>query len=330
MPKPPVRVGIRDVAKAAGLSITTVSWALNDKGEVAAATRSRVRQIAADLGYRPNAAARTLKSGRSRILAVAIGHRESGPWAQTYLPYYRSVVAGAAIEAVEHGHAVAALPVGPHGSVMSSVPYDGLIVVDPVRNDPILAECRQRAIPVVADGRPLDAGYDDVPVVESDIRHGMNLVLDHMSASGARRPALLTGAEPDAYTLDTERHYRNWCRRTGRPSTVRRVHHGESARLAAAELLTRGADAIHGLNETYGNAVLAAAADRGLKVPADLIVTMMGERDAAQSHNGAAYLVLDTVVIGATCVRLLVDLIEGRTAQTLMLPCELVVPRTAG
>lgn len=324
------RVGIRDVAHAAGLSITTVSWVLNDKGQVAEATRRRVREVAVELGYRPNEAARALKTGRSRILGIAVAHRESGPWQQTYLPYYRSIVAGAAIEAVEHGHAVAAVPVSRDGGIEAAVPFDGLIVVDPVENDPILAECRRRGLPVVADGRPIDTGYDDVPVVESDIQGGIALVLDHAASLGASRFALLSGAQPDAYTLDTERYFRRWCRHNGRSGVVRRTRRGETASTAAGRLLDRhtGAiDAVHALNETYGNALLAGAAERGLAVPGDLVVTMMGEPVGA---SGAAYLQLDPVSIGAACVRLLVDKLEGRPVQSVVLPCSLVPsPRRA-
>ena len=321
------RVGIRDVAAAAGLSITTVSWALNGKGEVAPETRERVRRIARELGYQPNEAARALRTGRTRILGIAVAHRESGPWEQTYLPYYRSVVAGAAIEAVEHGHAIAAIPVSPTRGLQVQVPCDGLIVVDPVRNDPILATCRRRGIPVVTDGRPLDVGFEDVPVVENDIAAGMGTVLDHLRVAGAERPALLTGAEPDAYTLDTERLFRNWCARFDLPGTVRRVRAGESPVTAAESLLDRGVDAVHALNETYGNALLTAASGRGLEVPRRLLVTMMGDRDALAPDNGAAYLSLNAAEIGAACVRVLVAHLDGRRAESVIVPCTFIPPR---
>jgi DNA-binding LacI/PurR family transcriptional regulator len=318
------RVGIRDVAAAAGLSITTVSWALNGKGEVAAETREKVQRVAREMGYQPNEAARALRTGRTRILGIAVAHRQTGPWEQTYLPYYRSVVAGAAIEAVEHGHAIAAIPVSPERGLEVQVPCDGLIVVDPVRDDPILAGCRARGIPVVTDGRPLDEGYEDVPVVGIDIAGGMSTVLEHLRTAGAARPALLTGAEADAYTLDTERLFRNWCRRNDLPGTVRRVRAGESPVAAAESLLDRGVDAVHALNETYGNALLSAAASRGLEVPGRLLITMMGERDPFAPDNGAGYLSLNPAAVGAACVRVLVAHLDGRPVEDVTVPCAFV------
>ncbi len=325
------RVGIRDVAQAAGLSITTVSWALNGKGEVAAATRVRVRRVADELGYRPNEAARALQSGRSRILGVAVAHRETEPWQQTYLPYYRSVVAGAAIEAVNHGHAIAAIPVSGVRGLEVPVPFDGLIVVDPVHHDPVLEECRRRGIRVVADGRPIDPGFEDIPVVESDIATGLGLALDDAAGQGARHFALLTGPQPDAFTLDTERHFRDWCRRHGLRSTVRRVRATESPHAAAADLLDRHPeiDAAHALNETYGRALLEVAAERQIAVPDRLHVSMMGEPSRVDRQRGVSYLSLDPVSVGAACVRLLIATLNDEPAENILIPCAFVSGREA-
>ncbi|GAB3586967.1 LacI family DNA-binding transcriptional regulator [Calidifontibacter terrae] len=317
------RVGIRDVARAAGLSITTVSWALNDKGDVAPATRAKVQQIAAELGYQPNAAAQSLASGRSRILGVAVRHRDSTQWQQTYLPYYRSVVAGAAIEAVEHDHAVAAVPFGADGRSKSTVSIDGMIVVDPVHNDPVISQCAQLNIPVVANGRPIELHGRRVPVVQSDITAGMGLVMAALATAGAQRPALLSGADLDAYTLDTEDLYRGWCEGHGVTPLIRRVAVGESAEVAAAEVIAAGADGLHCLNETYGSAALSVKARLAPSAPDDLVITMMGEQPRA-ARNGAGYLVFDTIGTGAACVRSLVELIEGGDVADVVLPCQFV------
>src|SRR4249919_791376 len=65
-------VGIRDVARAAGVSITTVSHALNDKPGVSEGTRRRVREVADQLGYRPDPRGRHLASGRTGLVALTV------------------------------------------------------------------------------------------------------------------------------------------------------------------------------------------------------------------------------------------------------------------
>ncbi|WP_186525913.1 LacI family DNA-binding transcriptional regulator [Leekyejoonella antrihumi] len=320
------RVGIRDVANAAGVSITAVSWTLNGKGEVAESTRRRIREVAESLGYQPNEAARSLQSGRSRILGVAIAHRNSRSWEQTYLPYYRSVVAGAAMEAVEHGHAVAAIPFEADGRMRFTMPIDGMVVVDPVRDDPILAECRRRGITVVTDGRPIDEVHDDEPMVQSDTARGLAELFGRLDDLQVRSPALLIGPEADSYTLDSTRYFRNWCRRAGHSTRVVRLKPGQDPVEAAGDLLdeTERPGAIHSLNETYGNAVLEAAGRRRLRVPQDLAVTMMGDATSVAPGNGAVYLVLDPVAVGAAATRLLVGALDHESVEDLLLPCRVV------
>src|SRR5262245_12063399 len=63
------RLGIADIARAAGVSPMTVSRVLNDKPGVGDATRARVKRMVADLGYRPNPTAVALKRGSNRVLA---------------------------------------------------------------------------------------------------------------------------------------------------------------------------------------------------------------------------------------------------------------------
>ena len=66
------RVGIKDVAEAAGVSITTVSHALSGKGRLTDETRERVRRIATELGYTPHPVAQDLASGRTGMIATVV------------------------------------------------------------------------------------------------------------------------------------------------------------------------------------------------------------------------------------------------------------------
>ncbi len=68
------KVTSTDVARAAGVSRTTVSYALNDSGELSALTRARVKAVAAELGYVPSAAARTLRGGRNDLVVLVMPH----------------------------------------------------------------------------------------------------------------------------------------------------------------------------------------------------------------------------------------------------------------
>src|SRR5207253_5126973 len=69
----PDRPTIRDVAERAGVSIATVSRALNDKGDVSVETRERVRDVARSVGYSADPAARSLATQKTRLVAVVVG-----------------------------------------------------------------------------------------------------------------------------------------------------------------------------------------------------------------------------------------------------------------
>lgn len=328
------RIGIRDVAQATGLSITTVSHALRGKGQIAPATRERVRRAAEELGYRPDPVARGLVSGRTGILGLAVGHMSDRPWAGTYRPYYAAFSAGATMTAVERDYALVVVPSDPASGLWARVPMDGLIIVDPLREDPLLADCARRRMPVVTDGRPIDPGYDDVPTVESDLEHGMAEVLDHLRDSGATRVGLLSGPEPDAYTQDCERLYREWCTAAGRPALVKTPAASEDPVEAALRLLSGPdrPDAVHGLNETYGQALVIAARRLSLRIPDDLMVSVMRESDQSCGTEDwdvpLTALSLDARRLGAESVTMLIDVLDGKAPRNVMVPCSVVVRRS--
>ncbi|MEU8525914.1 MULTISPECIES: LacI family DNA-binding transcriptional regulator [Streptomyces] len=328
------RTGIRDVAQATGLSITTVSHALSGKGQIAAATRDRVLRAAEELGYRPDPVARGLVSGRTGILGLAVGHMTGKPWEGTYRPYYAAFSAGASMAAVERDYALVVVPGDPVSGLWARVPMDGLIVVDPVRDDPLLADCARRGLPVVTDGRPIDPGYEHVPTVESDLERGMADVLDHLRDAGARRVGLLSGSEPDAYTEDSERLYREWCAGAGQEPLIDAPAASEEPIEAALRLLSHPdrPDAVHGLNETYGQALLAAARRLELTIPDDLLVSVMRETDQSGTAEDWSLplttLSLDARRLGTEAVSLLIDVLDGRPRREVTVPCA-VVPRAS-
>ncbi|MCP9945265.1 LacI family transcriptional regulator [Streptomyces somaliensis] len=328
------RVRIRDVAEATGLSVTTVSHALRGKGQIAPATRERVRRAAAELGYRPDPVARGLVSGRVGVLGLAVGHMADLPWAGTYRPYYAAFAAGATMAAVERDHALVVVPGDPASGLWTRVPMDGLIIVDPVRDDPLLADCARHGMPVVTDGRPIDPGYDGVPTVESDIEQGMTEMLVHLRESGAVRVGLLSGFEPDAYTQDCERLYRRWCAGTGQAPLVETPAAAEDPVEAALRLLASPGrpDAVHCLNETYGQALVVAARRLGLAVPDDLMISVMRASDqpggSADWEIPLTTLSLDARRLGVECVATLIDVLDGKQPGGTVVPCSVVVRRS--
>jgi DNA-binding LacI/PurR family transcriptional regulator len=308
------RVGIKDVAAAAGVSITTVSHALNGKGRLPDETRVRVREVAEALGYRPSATARSLAGGRTGILALTVSRPATMPFSLADFDYFAQLMNGAGSAALEEGYA---LVLAPSGDLLDRVPLDGAIVVDPVRGDSMLAHLRERGIPVVTTGREPD-GPADTPWVDNDHVAGTRAVLDHLAAAGAARVALITSPPVHSYTLDGQAAYRDWCAARGSEPEVATVTgtltEGEGY-AAALELLDRDdpPDGIYATLDRLALGVLLAAHARGVDVPGDLLVAGCTDTHAGRGARPAlTALSLDPEQIGVEAVEALIALVEGR------------------
>lgn len=148
------RAGIRDVAAAAGVSITTVSDALNGKGRLPDATRRHVREVADRLGYRPSAAARTLRTGKSGLIGLTVTTYGDEPFTFTEFAYFAEMARAATSAALARGYALVILPATSRHDVWSNVALDGTVVIDPSDHDPVVTELVRQGLPVVSDGRP--------------------------------------------------------------------------------------------------------------------------------------------------------------------------------
>jgi DNA-binding LacI/PurR family transcriptional regulator len=321
------------VAAAAGVSTATVSLVFNGKGRVAEETRQRVLETGKRLGYRPNPLGRALQSGRSHVIGVVVSYRESAVWERTYLPYYRNVIAGAAIEAVQHGYSIAAVPGSTDGEVQTQVPLDGVVVVDPVPGDPLLDYCLERFRAVVTDGRHYRHDARERPLsVRGDIERGIPAMLDHLRDQHRVRhgdrifaPALLLGQRMDSYSTDTLDSFTAWCEAHGADATVARSAPDASPVDSATALLGSGTvNAVHALNETYCSAVLTAAERLGIDVPETLQLSVGGNAATIDAEKRAAYLSMDPAESGAACARTLIARLEGDVADDVVLPYRVV------
>ncbi|MBB1246079.1 LacI family DNA-binding transcriptional regulator, partial [Streptomyces durbertensis] len=134
---------IVDVARAAGVSKSTASDALQGSGRVAEATRLRVRAAAEQLGYRPNSAARRLRRARTGAIGLHL------PQTATRLDYYMKLAFGAVARAQEENLDVVLLAPAAHTNEPLASRVDGLLVIDPEADDTAVLELLAAGVPVV-------------------------------------------------------------------------------------------------------------------------------------------------------------------------------------
>jgi DNA-binding LacI/PurR family transcriptional regulator len=268
------RVNIKDVARLAGVSPTTVSHALGGQRPVSEATRSRVQAAVAELGYRPHPGARSLKASGTGVIALcAVNATTSSSYAD--LEYFFRIMQGVTEVAHRREYALVVIPDPSQGVYWDRLLFDGAIISDPAANDVNLRFLRDQGLPYVTIGRDPDRP-DEGYWVDDDPEAGARLVLDHLLERGARDVAAITWMTTDYWTQTALRTYRAWCREHGFKAEVEVVaEDGEEELAAAAARLLDGPrrpDAVFGIYELPAIAVLRRAAELGISVPGELMV----------------------------------------------------------
>ena len=185
------RPRIADVAREAGVSKTAVSFAFNNPERLSSDTASRIREVAASLGYRPHPVARMLTQRRTRTLGILTPQALSVVFAN---PFFASFSEGVAVVAEEAGYSL--LFVSPvHGSLaraMARATVDGFVALGLSEDHPEVEQIRGAGLPIVM----VDSGaFPEHPSVDVDDEHGAFVAAEHLIALG-HRSFVVIGVEP--------------------------------------------------------------------------------------------------------------------------------------
>jgi DNA-binding LacI/PurR family transcriptional regulator len=179
---------IYDVARRAGVSISTVSYALNNTRPITAATRSRIEEAVRELGYQPNAGARMLASTRTNILALTAPMH-----AQTHAPTFMAFVLAVVTAARDHDFDVLLLTesdaVDGLRRVAARSLVDGVVVMDVSREDARLDVVRQLGLPASLLGVPGDPS--GLVCVDLDFERAGAIAVEHVHGRGHSAIGLL-------------------------------------------------------------------------------------------------------------------------------------------
>lgn len=265
--KPPKQPTIYDVAQAAGVAASTVSRAFARPGRVNAATAERIRQVAAELGYRVNPLASGLPTGRTSMLALVVSDVTN--------PFYAEIIRGAESAATDAGYVLLLID----AQESDRLERDSLERALPAVEGVVLAGTRQSdsAIRMAAKQRPLvvlNRDVADVPSIVLDNPLGTRLAAEHLAQLGHRTLAYVAG--PEASWVDGMR----WrCLRDAATELGQRVHRlGPFAptvaggRDAAARLADDLPTAVVAYNDQLAIGMMLALQAGGVRVPEDVSV----------------------------------------------------------
>jgi LacI family transcriptional regulator len=326
------RVTISDVARAAGVSIPTVSKVINQRDGVAPATMLRVQQVVEELGYETSLVARSLRSSRTGVVGILVPEFE--PFSTELLRGISSATTGTGYELL----AYAGLMTGADQpgwerrslSRLSGTLIDGAIVVTPT------TALSSSSIPVVA----IDphTGPEGHATVDADNEGGAVDAVEHLVALGHTRIAHVHGRADLASAQLREAGYRRALAAAGITVDERLVRDGgyqeDQSAAVAHELLTLPdrPTAVFAANDSSAFGVLRAATALGLRVPEDLSVIGFDDVPQASTTTPPLTTVAQPLAeLGSRAVEMLLTMLRGEPASAhVRLPTTLRVRQSTG
>ncbi|ROS79142.1 LacI family DNA-binding transcriptional regulator [Cellulomonas sp. PhB143] len=328
------RPTIVDIAQAAGVSKGAVSFALNNRPGVSDATRSRILAVATELGWVPNAAARSLAGTK----AGAIGMVFARP-AKTLAvePFFMQLIAGIESELARESLALVFQVVEDHEAEIATYRrwaaerrVDGVLVVDPYADDDRLAPLRELDLHAVFIGiPPTSEGFAGV---WSDMSRSMDAALTHLLGLGHTRIARVAGDERHDHVVLRDADFTRWTTERGLDEcTIKKTDYSvDSGSRATFELLSsdRPPTAIIYDNDVMALAAVGVAHELGVDIPGR--VSLLAWDDSilcSLSHPAITALHRDLTEFGAAAASLLLELVAGAPRRRVETPSGTLVVR---
>jgi LacI family transcriptional regulator len=321
------RPTIKEVAERAGVSIATVSRALNDKGDVSEETRNHVRAVARAVGYSADPTARSLATQKTRLVAVVVGdnagHRDLS------LVFFGKVLAAISRRlAQSHYDPLLLQPedAGPEHR------FDAAVLIGVDGDDPLIADLASRDVPLV--GVDVRCNAEPSAFVGSDHADGVRLAVDHLYALGHRRIAHIAGALNTLAGAERLDAFRRECRALRLEPADELIRQGDFASASgyretcALLALAKRPTAIVAASDLMALAALQAIRDAGLKPRRDVAVVGFDDLEAAAlAHPPLTTIRQDRQELGTIAATRAIELIEApdTSPHDTVLPVELVV-----
>lgn len=273
------RVTSLEVARRAGVSQSAVSRTFTPGASVAPATREKVIQAAKELGYRPNAIARSLITSRSRIVGVAMGYLDNH--------FYPEVLETLTSRLQNRGYQVLLFTgfqereADPGMMQILQYQVDGLILASTTLSSELAEQCSAAGVPIVLVNRTTERAA--VSGVTSDNRQGGERVAQFLLAAGHETFAYVAGIAGASTNRDRETGFRKRLKAAGIDDIIKveGYYSHDGAERAARELFSmkNPPEAIFCANDHMALAVMDVARfEFGTRIPED--VSIVGYDDA--------------------------------------------------
>ncbi len=335
------RATLKDVARAAGVHLSTVSRALNPRTEhlLTPAVVAEIRKISRELDYRPNAAAHSLRTNRTRTIGVVVPDITN--------PVFPPIIRGIEDALAKRGYvAILANTDGrldqeaEIADLLRARGVDGLVLASVEREDKAVSRLAADGLPIITVNRRVDDSA--VSSVVNDEDAGILDVLRHLASLGHKRIANVAGPQAMSTGVDRyqafERHRRALKLDNDPGLVVFASGFNEEEGDAKTEGLLRGRQrftALVAANDRLAIGAIAALRRNGLDCPRDISVTGYNDMPLVDRLSPALTTVrIQQYEVGFEAGGVLLDLIETpaeqRQPKHLVRPVELVVRASTG
>ncbi|NOZ72057.1 MAG: LacI family transcriptional regulator [Chloroflexi bacterium] len=334
---------IRDVANKAGVHPSTVSRVFSGKSQISDSTRKRVLKAAEELGFQPNAIARSLSMQRTNTIAIVISHAFQGYFEDTYFPH---VMQGLLEVTYKYGYRVLVGGSGGHSDeitqlfdIVGSRQADGILVLSNRLDVDIVAALRNQETPFVLLGKPLE-NHDDIAWVDSDDAVYTHKIIQYLLGMGHRRVAYV-GGDPDVFvTRERLRGYQLALQEAGIEPLPEWIDYGffveDGGRQAVRRMARLGElapTAYYAANDLMAVGIMRALQEQGLRIPED--VSVIGTNNsllAANTTPALTSLAVPYAVMAAKATSILIQAIQAgvKPNKQTTVSCKLIIRQSAG
>lgn len=330
-------VTLKDVARAAGVSVSTVSRVVTGDSRISETTRGKVRTAMADLDYHPNAIARSLVRQQSNTIALVMSR---SPRLAMSIPFFPEIIGGIAeYVAAERYHVMLVSSDSREEECRQVLQLlrhrrvEGVIHLASRVRDELIEGLLGERFPFVVLGR---VPGREIPSVNNDNVAAAEMAVNHLLDQGFRQVACVGGSADLVVTGDRLEGYRRALTERGipvRPDWIICTESTAEAGRAAAERLLAMAErprAVFAMDDTLAAGVLKGARTLGLAVPEQ--VAIVGFNDDLLSSLLEPALTTVRIPIfemGREAARMLIEIIHGASPHSVTMPAELIVRQSS-
>src|SRR5581483_6941407 len=332
------RLTIIEIAQHAGVSRSTVSRVINDDPNVNSITRERVRTVMQKLNYQPNAAARGLAAGRTRILGLVIPMGVGTLFTDPYFPLLIQGIYAACSECEYSTMLWLAEPEYERRTIrqiLQSGVIDGVIVASAMVQDPLIEALIKSDLPFVLVGRYPNSSR--VNYVDVDNRPSARDAVLYLSQLGYKRIATIAGLQNHVAGVDRLNGYKDALRARGVPLDPHLIVHADFTEgggySATLQLLPHSPRAAFCASDAMALGALRALREVGKRVPKDIAVVGFDDLPVAARTEPPLTTVRQPIDrAGSVAAEMLIDLIHKPAAapRRVILPTELAIRKSCG